>query len=256
MLSYFIRRLLIVPPTLLVITLLVFGLSRMMPGGPLERLLSQAAMASEDGGGAGQSGKSTLGEDEIEEVEELYGLNKPAMVAYMQWLGVWSKEIYITKKEFGGDAGEKIGSSASDPSQVIELSLKGTGELVTVTKLDGDQVRAVFRDGVEIRKKGWKTRYETEADRQLRYRKRNRLTEEEQVPGYKPRVVIYKTSFSGLLQGDLGRSILYGDSVMQMIMSRVPVATYFGILAAFITYGVSLPLGVLKAIKHLSLIHI
>jgi microcin C transport system permease protein len=35
-----------------------------------------------------------------------------------------------------------------------------------------------------------------------------------------------------------------------MILTRMPVAVYFGLLTAIITYAVCLPLGVLKALKH------
>jgi len=62
--------------------------------------------------------------------------------------------------------------------------------------------------------------------------------------------VAYKTRFSGLLQGDLGRSTVYNDPVGAMILERIPVAVYFGLLTAIFTYAVCLPLGVLKALKH------
>ena len=35
--DYFIRRLLLIPPTLLGVTLLVFTITRFVPGGPMER---------------------------------------------------------------------------------------------------------------------------------------------------------------------------------------------------------------------------
>ena len=53
-----------------------------------------------------------------------------------------------------------------------------------------------------------------------------------------------------MLQGDLGRSTEFGDPVMELILERMPIALYFGLLTALITYGVCLPLGVVKAIKH------
>ena len=65
-----------------------------------------------------------------------------------------------------------------------------------------------------------------------------------------PRAVIYQTRMSGLLEGDLGRSIIYNDPVDEMILARMPIAVYFGLLTAFLTYAVCLPLGVLKALKH------
>jgi len=256
MLSYFLRRLLIVPPTLLVITLLVFGLSRMMPGGPIERLLAEAAVTAEgESGGATKASLGTLGEAELEEIEELYGLDKPVLVAYLQWLGLWQKESMIAKKEFGADKGESIGGEARASADMVQLVLPGTGAVATLSKGKDAKGRekilqAVFADGEKISEQGWRYRLETEQDRQARYRERNRLGADEKAPGYKPRVVVYQRSFSGLLQGDLGNSVNYGDSVMGLIWQRVPIGAYFGILAAIITYGISLPLGVLKAINH------
>ncbi|MEM9236057.1 MAG: ABC transporter permease, partial [Verrucomicrobiota bacterium] len=39
--AYFIRRLLLIPPTLVGITLLVFGIQRTAPGGPMEQELTK-----------------------------------------------------------------------------------------------------------------------------------------------------------------------------------------------------------------------
>ena len=71
---------------------------------------------------------------------------------------------------------------------------------------------------------------------------------------YDDRAIVYKTRFAGLLQGDLGRSTDFGDPVWNLIKGRIPVALYFGILTALITYGVCLPLGILKAIRHRTMI--
>ena len=43
---YIIRRLLLMPFTLIGITLLVFSLSRLVPGGPVERMLQEQSMAA------------------------------------------------------------------------------------------------------------------------------------------------------------------------------------------------------------------
>jgi microcin C transport system permease protein len=108
---------------------------------------------------------------------------------------------------------------------------------------------AVFKDSAKpIFSEGWKVRYETEKDRQDRYQRRN--SSKEKPPAYESRAVIYQSRFSGLLQGDLGRSTVYNDPVHEMILARVPIAAYFGLLTAVLTYAVCLPLGILKALKH------
>ncbi|MGL5287446.1 MAG: ABC transporter permease, partial [Aeromonas sp.] len=45
MLSYFLRRALLIIPTFLGITLLVFTVTRFVPGGPVERMLMQVQVA-------------------------------------------------------------------------------------------------------------------------------------------------------------------------------------------------------------------
>ncbi|MDB4461846.1 hypothetical protein N9028_00665 [bacterium] len=50
---YFLRRLLLVPLTVLGVTFLVFAITRVMPGSPLAKELQAAAAGTTDGGGGG-----------------------------------------------------------------------------------------------------------------------------------------------------------------------------------------------------------
>ena len=88
--SYFLRRLLLIPPTLVGITLLVFTITRFVPGGPLDRMLQEASRGADQGGKRSSSSQAQggLSEEQLEELEEQYGLNKNVLVAYGQWLGV------------------------------------------------------------------------------------------------------------------------------------------------------------------------
>jgi microcin C transport system permease protein len=56
--SYFLRRFLLIPPTLLGITFLVFAITRFVPGGPMDRMLQQAAGNAEGGGGKKSSNET------------------------------------------------------------------------------------------------------------------------------------------------------------------------------------------------------
>ncbi len=248
--NYFLRRLLLIPPTLLGITLLVFTITRFMPGGPGERMLQQAARGADEGGKGGGRSQSQGGmsEDQLEEIEEQFGLDKGICTAYGQWLGVVPKEIQISKGEFGGEADETIGGHF-DPEHVALIVLKGDGREVKVSRDAEDHLSAVFvKGGQDISGEGWHVRFESEKARQQRYSKRN--GDKEKPPSYHPRAVVYRTGFAGLLQGDLGRSTFYGDPVIEMIAARMPVAVYFGSLEAFVVYAICLPLGILKALKH------
>ena len=248
--SYFLRRLLLIPPTLVGITLLVFTITRFVPGGPLDRMLQEATRGADESGKRGSSSQAQggLSEEQLEELEEQFGLNKNVLVAYCQWLGIAPREVRISKGEYGDQGDEKIGTSI-DSETTAEVVLRGDGRAVLV-KRSGEQIEsAVFeKTGKPVAEEGWKVRYETKQDRQDRFKRRN--TGGGEAPDYAPRAVIYQTRVSGLLQGDLGRSTVYNDPVHEMIFARMPVAVYFGLLTAFITYAVCLPLGVLKALKH------
>lgn len=249
--SYFLRRFLLIPPTLLGITFLVFAITRFVPGGPMDRMLQQAAGGAETGGTKQTASNSSggLSEEQMEALEEQFGLDKSMPVAYLQWLGALPREVLISKGEFGARGDTPIGGSEEDLDNVAVMVLRGDGRLARVRKDGSEIVSATYRkEGGSIAEDGWKLRYEDEEDRQERFRRRNSGNIE--VPSYPPRVVAYKTSFSGLLQGDLGRSNVYNDSVWSMILERVPVAVYFGLLTAILTYAVCLPLGVVKALKH------
>ncbi|MBC8126342.1 MAG: ABC transporter permease subunit [Gloeobacteraceae cyanobacterium ES-bin-144] len=247
--SYFLRRLLLIPPTLLGITLLAFTVTRFVPGGPMDRILQQASSGGEKGKRSATSqSQGGLSEEQLEELEEQYGLDKPVLIAYGQWLGIAPREVSISKGEYGERSEEKIGGNL-DPNITTEIVMKGDGRLVKVSRQQEAITTAVFAEsGKPIASEGWKTRYETEKDRKERYQRRN--SDAKESPNYAPRAVIYQTRFSGLLQGDLGRSMSYNDRVDEMMFSRMPVAIYFGLLTAVLTYAISLPLGILKALKH------
>lgn len=75
MTSYLIRRLLLAACTLVLVTFVVYGLVRLMPGDPTLMLLESAG-----------PDKRPRPED-IERMREMFGLNDPWYVAYFEWLG-------------------------------------------------------------------------------------------------------------------------------------------------------------------------
>ena len=92
MTQYFIRRLLLIPPTFLGITILVFTITRFVPGGPIEQMIAEAQMgASEDGAksaakGDEGAGGASLSPDQMQQLKEYYGFDKPIFVSYYEWL--------------------------------------------------------------------------------------------------------------------------------------------------------------------------
>ncbi len=249
--SYFLRRLLLIPPTLVGITLLVFVITRFVPGGPMERMLQEASRGADQGGKrstAASQGQGGLSEEQLEELEEQFGLNKNVFVAYCQWLGIAPREVRISKGEFGKRGDDVIGKGL-DAANCTEVVLRGDGRTLLVKRAGESVESAVLAaTGKPASSENWHVRYETQAERQARFVRRN--PGRDNVPDYAPRAVVYQTRMSGLLQGDMGRSTVYNDPVHEMIFARMPIALYFGLLTALCTYAVCLPLGVVKALKH------
>lgn len=144
--GYFLRRLLLLPPTLFGITILVFLITRLVPGGPLERAIMEAQQAAVSAGVSNVAGQSmAISDDQLQQLKEYYGFDKPWLVSYGEWV-------------------------------------------------------------------------------------------------------------AKVLQGDLGTSYRYNEPVWDIIRSRFPVSLFYGVVTLIITYTVSIPLGVLKAIKHRTVI--
>ena len=146
MTAYFIRRLLLIIPTFIGITIMVFAITRFVPGGPVERIIAQARQmgsmeSSASTGTPSESQTQPLSEEQIETLKKYYGFDKPLLTSYFNWLGK-------------------------------------------------------------------------------------------------------------VLTGDLGVSTRYYDPVWVMIKSRIPISLYFGGISLVLVYGICIPLGIAKAIRH------
>ena len=141
--DYFIRRFLLIIPTMIGLTLLVFVITRFVPGGPMDQAMMRFRQASIEGSGkaGGPRGDATLSEEQMKQMKAFYGFDKPWPLAYLNWL-------------------------------------------------------------------------------------------------------------KNLCVGDLGNSTRYSEPVANLIGERLGVSTYFGIMTMLLSYGVCIPLGVIKALKH------
>lgn len=89
MIKYFLRRLAVLLPTLLGVTVVVFAVINMAPGGPIEQKLQQMRF-----GGAGDSGTATssrgatqgVSNEVLEALKKQYGFDKPLHERYLLWL--------------------------------------------------------------------------------------------------------------------------------------------------------------------------
>ncbi|MGD8416057.1 MAG: ABC transporter permease [Pseudomonadales bacterium] len=86
--DYFIRRAFLIIPTLLGITVLVFMVTRFVPGGPLERAIMEAQQASISDVTRRSSGQGmALSEEQLQQLKEYYGFDRPWYESYALWVG-------------------------------------------------------------------------------------------------------------------------------------------------------------------------
>lgn len=239
---YIIRRLLLMPFTLIGITLLVFSLSRLVPGGPVERMLQEQSMAALSGDKTGSS--ETVNEDDLERLEVMFSLHEPIWKAYLQWLGILSREVQVERAEFNDEGVAYLTLTNSEgKSAVLEVQRNGT--------------MPAFLSVPWMEKESWEVRLESPRHRAEQWARRHGITDEAQIRKHAEspscrrwRAVACRRVHDGLLQGSLGVSYKYHEPVGAMIRDRLPVSLYFGLLGALITYMVSVPLGVVKALHH------
>lgn len=136
MTAYILRRLLLMIPTMLGITIICFLLCQVVPGGPVEQYISRIRAASSARGASTRS----IPPEEVENIKAYFGFDKPIPVRYAIWLG-------------------------------------------------------------------------------------------------------------RLVRGDLGTSYIYHEPVWNVILSKMPISLFFGLTSFLISYVVSIPLGVWKAVR-------
>lgn len=219
--DYFIRRFLLILPTLIGATMVVFFITRVTPGGPLEAALRQAAAQQGDRGM--KDAGASLSEEQKEEMAAYYGFDRPFFPAYLAWLGVLPKEGDKQFVKFAKDKQEM-------PVTLQELLPKDQWKPNNAYRTTQAQVTRDGKLSAEDTQgiQDWKTRVEKE----------------------KERVQVFRPKYEGLLQGNLGISTRYNEYVWDMIRGRMPISIFYGMVTFIISYLVCVPLGILKAIKH------
>jgi microcin C transport system permease protein len=66
----------------------------------------------------------------------------------------------------------------------------------------------------------------------------------------KPFPVAYALWLGKTFKLDLGQSFRYNEPVLRVIADRLPVSIYYGLVTTFFTFGICIPLGIVKAIRH------
>jgi microcin C transport system permease protein len=84
--KYLLKRLLVMLPTLLGVTLVVFAVINLAPGSPVEQKLQQLRFGGGMQADGGRSG-STVSDEVLAALNKQYGFDKPLHERYLKWLG-------------------------------------------------------------------------------------------------------------------------------------------------------------------------
>ncbi len=86
MVSYILKRIALMLPTLLGVLTLTFVVIQFVPGGPVEQVLAEARSRSGGGDTGGLVARRDVDAKQVAELKKLYGFDKPAHVRYVEML--------------------------------------------------------------------------------------------------------------------------------------------------------------------------
>ncbi|MCB1045921.1 MAG: ABC transporter permease subunit [Calditrichaeota bacterium] len=306
MTTYFLRRLLLMIPTFIGITLVAFSVIQLVPGGPLEQEMMRlrGAMAGGEAGAGASSDNSSgtsIPAEALEEMKAYYGYDKPMILNFKIWHPEKLVQLYMDAVPLE----EEIRQAELELSAMNEELKSVDGRTGTRDDAAGSRVQARMQQ----------TREEISAKRQTIDDRRSDViaTAEMALPFLRPIALgetdathdqqdkaldliikraalpvwttqdfevklaevgkwaevadpqpagtiakVWKTFSYGrygswllrIVQLDLGKSHRYSRPVWDVMKSKFPISIYFGLIGLLLSYGICIPLGVWKAVKH------
>ncbi len=220
--DYVLRRLLLLPLTFIGITFVAFCFTRFVPGGPIEQAMAERQQADQKRGSGKARPTGPASPEELDNLKRRYGFDRPLVEAYAIWLGVWpGPALQATARLDTKGVAELEVADETQPGATVKIKVTAEGTAFTVRNLDGS------------RRANWKAEAAPLPDD----------------PEKAVRIVAFYPSLSGVLQLNLGTSTESDKPVWDEIKARLPLSLWFGFWTMVIAYGVSIPLGVIKALQ-------
>jgi len=269
MFQYIIRRLLLMIPTFLGITFMVFFILQVAPDGPFDRAVRQLKHAD----GQSESGvsmssdvtgdSSLLTPELLDKLRMQYGLDKPIIIRYLIWLGFWPKENKSKVVKIGKAFREAVDDvsvsqfenyllqkyvrvieengkyEVIETGVGLEFSLPEISELEIGKNFNREKYIHFQKEYQELPSKAGMIETWFFSDWKIKKINENKST-----------VTLTKRKFYGILQGFLGYSDKKGKNVSTLIAERMHISAFFGITSLILTYLICIPLGIMKALKH------
>jgi len=275
MFSYIVKRLLLFIPTLLIISLAAFTLSNVAPGDPVELRLSGGMQSSQ----AGQSSEFLAGERAYREKAEELGYDKPVFYFSIH-AAAYPDTLYRIPKQVHRETLDRLIYEYGNWPQIeayyhnireIELALFGTGvttadEAYTGQNLIRDKVGQLYLTPVDEEITIFLEEIQTTAAKypQLSEIKTKADVLAESYQKVKDETTTSKLYFpkfswygfdnqyhnwiTDFIQLDFGTSILDDRSVWGKVSEAIRWTLVINIFAIFLSYLISVPLGVFQAV--------
>lgn len=245
MAAYFARRLLLLIPTFLGITMLVFGITRFVPGGPIDQMKMEMAGAgsmNESGGGGAEA--LDIPPEALANLERYYHFDWPIWRQYLQFLG----PINLDERGLFGAPPEHYelvdwiveeGDTVEKGQPIVRIRAVGPDPGDNLARTTVSEEVFAARTGVVSRH--FATRANPfDVDSQLFELDGEVFTTPD----------LWSKTFAGVLAADLGDSYAHRMPVIDLVVKRFPISLRFGLTGFLLAYLICIPLGVLKAIRH------
>jgi microcin C transport system permease protein len=271
MFEYTIRRILLMIPTGLGITFMVFFILQVAPDGPFERAVKQIKQANMGSGESGMSlsadvtgDSSELTPELLEKLRAQYGLDKPIVVRYLIWLGLYPKEakskIILLNKEFreSVDAIEFDAYKEYLLQKYVKVVLDENQNLQVIETGVGLEFNLPDISDYELKENFNHEKYNTFISNYKELPANENIIKTWYVSDWKIKkynedeklVTLVKNQYKGILHGYLGYSEKKGKDVSALIKERLHISAFFGLTSLILGYLICIPLGIWKAIKN------
>ena len=271
MFEYTIRRILLMIPTGLGITFMVFFILQIAPDGPFERAVKQIKQANLGTGESGMSLSTNVTGDSSELTPELleklraqYGLDKPIIVRYLIWLGLYPKEAKNKIINLNKSFRESVDAIKFDTykeyllQKYVKVVFDDSNELQVIETGVGLEFDLPDINNLELKEDFNYEKYNNFSSNYKELPSNENIIKTWYISNWKIKkynedknlITLVKYQYKGILQGYLGYSEKKGKDVSVLIKERLHISSFFGLTSLILGYLICIPLGIWKAIKN------
>jgi len=257
-------------PTGLGITFMVFCILQLAPDGPFERAVQQIKQANMGAGEVSMASSDVSGDSSeltpelLEKLRMQYGLDKPIIVRYLIWLGLYPKEAKSKIIPINKSFRESVDVLKFDTykeyllQKYVKVVENDKGKLLVIETGVGLEFDIPEIQNPELRENFNSEKYYTFINNYQELPSNENIIktwyhsnwEIKKIDEEKNIVTLVKKQFKGILQGYLGYSEKKGKDVSTLIGERLHISAFFGLTSLILGYLVCIPLGIWKAIKN------